>query len=182
MNYEPTTPSFLSLINIKECIHSSHSRLFHFMPSFYNHGLYLSSLKSFHLSSSSFSSSSSSSSLCPLNPLRTKTMMTSPLSSTVTVPMDTPVLTSEEESTTLASSHQRRQALQQSSQTFMDFRVSRVSILCKDCNEDAGFYPARHQCLPIPSTCISFFFFFFSWYLFPLLLFVDNDRCTSFFL
>ncbi|KNE60701.1 hypothetical protein AMAG_18594 [Allomyces macrogynus ATCC 38327] len=28
----------------------------------------------------------------------------------------------------------------------IDYRVSRVVILCKDCGRDVGFYPARHKC------------------------------------
>ncbi|KAJ1516008.1 hypothetical protein HMI54_011208 [Coelomomyces lativittatus] len=28
----------------------------------------------------------------------------------------------------------------------LDYRVSRVAILCKDCGHDCGFYPAQHQC------------------------------------
>lgn len=28
----------------------------------------------------------------------------------------------------------------------IDYRVSRVAILCKDCGYDVGFYPARHVC------------------------------------
>jgi hypothetical protein len=27
-----------------------------------------------------------------------------------------------------------------------DYRVSTIVILCKDCNQDVGLYPARHQC------------------------------------
>nr|CAG8481626.1 2015_t:CDS:10 [Entrophospora candida] len=27
-----------------------------------------------------------------------------------------------------------------------DYRISRVVILCKDCGQDVGFYPARHKC------------------------------------
>ncbi|ORZ36099.1 hypothetical protein BCR44DRAFT_1432784 [Catenaria anguillulae PL171] len=28
----------------------------------------------------------------------------------------------------------------------MDYRVSRVAILCRDCGSDVGFFPARHRC------------------------------------
>ncbi|CAJ0635236.1 6399_t:CDS:10 [Entrophospora sp. SA101] len=28
----------------------------------------------------------------------------------------------------------------------IDYRVSRIVILCKDCGQDAGLYPARHKC------------------------------------
>lgn len=27
-----------------------------------------------------------------------------------------------------------------------DYRVSAIVVLCKDCNEDVGLYPSRHQC------------------------------------
>ncbi|KAG2202071.1 hypothetical protein INT47_006263 [Mucor saturninus] len=27
-----------------------------------------------------------------------------------------------------------------------DYRVSTIIVLCKDCNQDVGLYPARHQC------------------------------------
>lgn len=27
-----------------------------------------------------------------------------------------------------------------------DYRVSTIVVLCKDCNQDVGLYPARHQC------------------------------------
>jgi hypothetical protein len=33
----------------------------------------------------------------------------------------------------------------------IDYRVSRVVILCKDCGQDVGLYPARHKC-GIPSS------------------------------
>lgn len=28
----------------------------------------------------------------------------------------------------------------------IDYRVSRIAVLCKDCNSDVGLYPARHKC------------------------------------
>ncbi|RIB01441.1 hypothetical protein C2G38_2230834 [Gigaspora rosea] len=40
----------------------------------------------------------------------------------------------------------------------IDYRVSRIVVLCKDCGHDVGLYPARHKCefpgsdsIPIPS-------------------------------
>lgn len=27
-----------------------------------------------------------------------------------------------------------------------DYRVSAIVVLCKDCNQDVGLYPARHRC------------------------------------
>src|SRR6185369_2524985 len=34
-----------------------------------------------------------------------------------------------------------------------DYRISRVVVLCKDCGQDVGLYPARHKCgLPTSST------------------------------
>ncbi|CAI2167828.1 11176_t:CDS:2 [Funneliformis geosporum] len=33
----------------------------------------------------------------------------------------------------------------------IDYRVSRILILCKDCDQDVGLYPARHKC-GIPSS------------------------------
>src|SRR3954452_17054986 len=27
-----------------------------------------------------------------------------------------------------------------------DYRVSRIVVLCKDCGQDVGLYPARHKC------------------------------------
>src|SRR5690349_19909491 len=28
----------------------------------------------------------------------------------------------------------------------IDYRVSRIVVLCKDCGQDVGLYPARHKC------------------------------------
>jgi hypothetical protein len=33
----------------------------------------------------------------------------------------------------------------------IDYRVSRIVVLCKDCGQDVGLYPARHKC-GIPSS------------------------------
>lgn len=39
-----------------------------------------------------------------------------------------------------------------------DYRVSTIVVLCKDCGEDVGLYPARHACsnvkrLHLPTLC-----------------------------
>jgi hypothetical protein len=31
----------------------------------------------------------------------------------------------------------------------VDYRVSTLVVLCKDCSQDVGLYPARHKCTPI---------------------------------
>ncbi|KAI8971490.1 hypothetical protein BDF20DRAFT_837815 [Mycotypha africana] len=31
----------------------------------------------------------------------------------------------------------------------VDYRVSRLVVLCKDCGNDVGLYPARHKCQPV---------------------------------
>lgn len=31
----------------------------------------------------------------------------------------------------------------------VDYRVSTLVVLCKDCSQDVGLYPARHKCLPV---------------------------------
>lgn len=31
----------------------------------------------------------------------------------------------------------------------VDYRVSTLVVLCKDCGNDVGLYPARHKCTPI---------------------------------
>lgn len=31
----------------------------------------------------------------------------------------------------------------------VDYRVSTLVVLCKDCGQDVGLYPARHKCAPI---------------------------------
>lgn len=31
----------------------------------------------------------------------------------------------------------------------VDYRVSAIVVLCKDCGNDVGLYPARHKCKPI---------------------------------
>ncbi|KAI9473879.1 MAG: hypothetical protein EXX96DRAFT_579748 [Benjaminiella poitrasii] len=42
-----------------------------------------------------------------------------------------------------------------------DYRVSKIAVLCKDCNQDVGLYPARHKCssatkrLQLPTLCSS---------------------------
>jgi hypothetical protein len=28
----------------------------------------------------------------------------------------------------------------------IDYRISRIVVLCKDCGQDVGLYPARHKC------------------------------------
>ncbi|KAI7904708.1 uncharacterized protein BX663DRAFT_559688 [Cokeromyces recurvatus] len=42
-----------------------------------------------------------------------------------------------------------------------DYRISTIAVLCKDCNQDVGLYPARHKCndttkrLQLPTLCSS---------------------------
>jgi hypothetical protein len=41
-----------------------------------------------------------------------------------------------------------------------DYRVSSIVVLCKDCGEDCGLYPARHKCTKdtrpkLPTLCSS---------------------------
>lgn len=31
----------------------------------------------------------------------------------------------------------------------VDYRVSTLVVLCKDCGHDVGLYPARHKCVPV---------------------------------
>lgn len=31
----------------------------------------------------------------------------------------------------------------------VDYRVSAIVVLCKDCGNDVGLYPARHKCTPV---------------------------------
>lgn len=31
----------------------------------------------------------------------------------------------------------------------VDYRVSTLVVLCKDCGNDVGLYPARHKCTPV---------------------------------
>jgi hypothetical protein len=49
-----------------------------------------------------------------------------------------------------------------------DYRVSTLIVLCKDCGQDVGLYPARHQCTSnkrpqLPTLCSSTTSSFTSW-------------------
>ncbi|KAI9281899.1 hypothetical protein BY458DRAFT_498379 [Sporodiniella umbellata] len=36
----------------------------------------------------------------------------------------------------------------------VDYRVSTLIVLCKDCNSDVGLYPARHKCVPVNNSAM----------------------------